>query len=271
MAHVFLSYAQQDGELAQVLYRDLSAAGINVWRDIERIPPGMDWSSAISEAVESASTIIFLLSPNSIQAAFVNHELQRSLIYRRNLIVAKIGDVDLLSVPQKLKEYQWIDFTRDYESALNKLRSVLPTVVRVPRSEAPIRPKSRGYVFFSYAEEDSDFVDSLRAFFKQRGYGYWDYQVSERDYHSQLFLELENVIRGASATLSILSPDWKRSTWAIKEYIFSEEVGTPVFLLMVRTMEPTLVIAGIPYIDFTQDVSRGFDKLDRELARKKLI
>lgn len=86
-----------------------------------------------------------------------------------------------------------------------------------------------------------------------------------------MFLELESIIREASATLSILSPDWKRSKWTPKEYMFSEEVGTPVFLLMARQMGPTLVTAGIPYIDFTKDEQRGFDKLDRELRRKGLI
>ncbi len=48
------------------------------------------------------------------------------------------------------------------------------------------------------------------------------------------------------------------------------EVGVPVFLLRVRNPGPTLVIAGLPYIDFTQDRPAGFKKLERELSRKGL-
>ena len=77
------------------------------------------------------------------------------------------------------------------------------------------------------------------------------------------------VIKEAAATLSVLSEAWKRSQWALKEYFFSEETGTPVFLLKAKTLGPTLAIAGMPYIDFTSD-DRGFEKLHRELRRKRL-
>jgi hypothetical protein len=40
---------------------------------------------------------------------------------------------------------------------------------------------------------------------------------------------------------------------------------------MARPTPPTLVIAGVPYIDFTQNVDAGFARLDRELRRKGLI
>src|SRR5207253_2073719 len=113
------------------------------------------------------------------------------------------------------------------------------------------RSKSKGYVFLSYAEEDSDFIEELGRFLGQRGYGFWDYERTDRNYHTQLFLELEAAIQEAAATLSILSPDWKRSIWTVKEYLFSEEVGTPTFLLRVRDMGPTIITAGAHYIDFT--------------------
>ena len=85
-----------------------------------------------------------------------------------------------------------------------------------------------------------------------------------------LYLELEGIIQDAVAMLSFLSPDWKRSRTAVKEYHFSSEVGIPVFLLKVRDPGPTLVIAGLPYIDFTQDHAAGFRRLDKELSRKGL-
>ena len=70
--------------------------------------------------------------------------------------------------------------------------------------------------------------------------------------------------------MSVLSPSWKQSQWAVKEFLFSDEVGTPVFLVRAKDMGPTLVIAGIPYIDFVNDRETGFRKLERELERKGL-
>ena len=140
-------------------------------------------------------------------------------------------------------------------------------------STSPVKTpqhQSKGYVFLSYAEEDRDFVSLLKTFLKENNYAYWDYAESDRDYHSQLFLELEGVIKESVATLSVLSESWKRSQWSVKEYFFSEEAGTPVFLLKAKPLGPTLAIAGVPYIDFTLEIAQGMEKLRRELHRKGL-
>lgn len=47
-------------------------------------------------------------------------------------------------------------------------------------------------------------------------------------------------------------------------------LGTPVFLLKDKALGPTLAIAGLTYIDFTQDEAAAFAKLERELKRKHL-
>jgi hypothetical protein len=52
--------------------------------------------------------------------------------------------------------------------------------------------------------------------------------------------------------------------------LFSEEINTPVFLLKARELGHTLVIAGMPYIDFVKDKKHGFVKLAKELQRKGL-
>lgn len=165
--------------------------------------------------------------------------------------------------------FQWVDFRSGYDDALRRLLTALHSF-RSERSFPTGQKKSKGYVFLSYAEEDAIFVDDLKAFLAKRGYSYWDYRESDRDYHQDLYLELEGVIAEAAAMLSFLSPDWKKSRTAVKEYHFSTEVGIPVFLLKVRDPGPTLVIAGLPYIDFTRDHPSGFDRLEKELSRKGL-
>lgn len=67
-----------------------------------------------------------------------------------------------------------------------------------------------------------------------------------------------------------LSPSWKVSRWTRKEYLFAEEVGTPVFLLKVKDPGPTLIIAGSHFIDFTSNTEAYFCKLAKELDQKRL-
>ena len=270
MSYVFISYSRKDRVFVDRLIADLNGAGVRTWRDVDNMIPGEDWSSALLKAVQQAQVLLFVASSHFSKIDWVAQELLVASD-KSKLVIPVIVDAVETELLARLKGLQWIDFRINYTSALNQLLKALPPTVRQEESIIPEPPKSKGYVFISYAEEDAEFVLRLRDYLKKRGYGYWDYQESDRDYHSQLFLELEHVIREAAATLSILSPAWKRSKWTAKEYLFSEEVETPVFLLMAEEMGPTLVTAGIPYIDFVRDCDKGFEKLDRELKRKGLM
>ncbi len=139
-------------------------------------------------------------------------------------------------VPLILVQRRLVDFTGDFAEALRALVSLIPLSAKQNKSIVVEQPKSKGYVFLSYAQEDSDFVDKLCEYLKKRGYGFWDYRSSDRNYHTFLFLELEDAISNSAATLSILSPDWKKSVWTPKEMFFAQDVKVPVFLLMAREM-----------------------------------
>ena len=273
MGHVFISYSRKDAEFVDRLANDLRNAGVNVWRDIDDIAPGEDWAGNIKDAVTKANVFLYVASKDSIHSQWMNREVAIALQMGITVIPVIIDDDGAGNLPTDLRRIQWLDFRKNYNAALSELIKALPKLSKSEdvKEAQNGSPKSKGYVFISFAEEDSDFVKELRNALSDRGYGYWDYQNSDRDYHTLLFLELESIIKEASATLSVLSPDWKKSQWAAKEYLFSQDVGTPVFLLMYRDMGPTLVTAGQPYIDFTKSKEDGFAKLDRELKRKGLI
>lgn len=268
---VFVSYSRRDKEIADRLEAELSARGFNVWRDVTAISPGEDWAHAIEQAFRDAAAFIFLISANSAKSEWVQRELLESLATRdRPIIPVLIDSADEAYVPRDLASRQWVDLSQGFIEAIENIARVLHGSVSTTEPQQPAPQKNRGYAFISYVEEDADFVEGLKEFLAGRGYAFWDFDESERNYHVQLFLELEGLIREAAATLSVLSDDWKRSDWTTKEYIFSEEVGTPVFLLRAKPMEPTLLVAGVPYIDFVSDPSKGFKRLDLELQRKAL-
>jgi hypothetical protein len=273
MTHAFVSYsrwARQSSPLIDRIISDLNQAGVRLWLAPDDVAPGTEWSVAIEAALEPAGALLFLVSKQLRRAAGMINELVRAVELKIPIFVLVVGDGYETHLPDMLHMVHKYDFAHDYDTALQELLRDLPGKVQQNQPVPEHEPKSKGYIFISYAEEDSAFVDNLRAFLTEKGYGFWDYQSSERNFHTQLFLELEAVIRGASATISVLSPAWKKSPWTAKEYMFSEEVGVPVFLIMAQPMEPTLVTAGIPYIDFTRNDGKGFIRLDNELKRKGL-
>jgi hypothetical protein len=275
MAHVFISYSRHDREFADRLVHDLSAAGVKTWRDIDNLVPGVAWEDEIRRAIDAAGAVLVVLTPNFLASEWVLLELeivQKRVIDSIPLIPILYKSVDVDTIPRLIANIQWADFATSYDRGLESLLESLRAhrLLHSQPFDTPT-PKSRGYFFISYAEEDTSFVSELRDFMAERGYGYFDWQLSDRNYHTQFALELEAKIREASATLSIISPDWKNSKWTLREYSFSEDIGVPIFVLRVRPVEPTLLISGVPYLDFTRDRRDGFKMLDRELARHGLL
>lgn len=269
-AKVFISYSRRDNVFVERLTRDLQKEGIGVWMDVEQIVPGANWQKELEQGLEQALVLLYISSRHSIDSNWIKKEITISLSKDRKVIPIVIDDIGAMNMPIELAAIQWVDFRQNYDKAFDSLKTGLIAIVGEGKSIKAKPKKIKGYVFLSYAEEDSEFLAKLRLFLKDHRYAYWDFQESDRDYHAQIFLELEGIIHEATATLSILSPSWKRSQWAVKEYLFSEEINIPVFLLKAKELGPTLVIAGMPYIDFIKDTQRGFEKLARELKRKGL-
>lgn len=266
--YVYINYSRSDKQFAVRLAENLMDRGIKIWIDIWNIKAGEAWRSQIEEAINNASAIISVLSPRSVlSAGFIAVMDQVTIAGAR--IIPVLAEQTYISPFLNVRK-QKIDFTEDFNQGLEKLLVALDNIPRAEGLITPGKTRTKGYVFISYAEEDSSFVDKLKGFFGDRDYAYWDFRESDRDYQVQLSLELEEIILNSEATISILSPDWKRSEWAMKEFLFSEEVAKPVFLLLARKMEPTLLIAGRIKIDFSQDIEKGFFELGKALTRKGL-
>lgn len=271
--NIFISYSRDDRPFVERLSGDLRRFGLETWVDIENIKPGSRWDEELDRALQESNALIFVLSQNMVESRWVLAELQHfASAGNKAIFPVIIEDIDSTQVPAAISGIQWADFRHSYDHGLKTLLGAFGVDPSAVPTEAAPSPKSvsKGYAFISYTSEDDGFVTSLREFLRENGYAYWDYDESDRDYGAQFLLELESRIKEAAITLSIVSPSWKQSRWAVREFLYSEQVRTPVFLLKAREVEPTLAIADMTPIDFTSDKASGFSKLERELARKGL-
>lgn len=268
-AYVFISYSRQDRAFVERLTASLNKAGVRTWTDLENIAAGQDWAKEIERGLTEATALIYVASKNSAHSAFMDAEYKAFLDKGKKVIPIIVDDSGTENLALPLRHFQWVDFRSPFEPALASLLEGIRGL-RTSRPIASRKPKSKGYLFISYADEDEQFVTDLKIFLKKQGYGYWDFRESQRDYQVDYTLELESIIKNAAGTLSIISPDWKRTPTALQELHFSREVQTPVFLLKVKDPGPTLAISGMTYIDFMKNRKYGFDQLDGEMRRKGL-
>lgn len=74
---VFFSYASPDRDRVRPVYDLLSANGVGVWMDVERILPGQHWDSEIRGALEAAAAVVVFISRNSVdRTGYVQRELR---------------------------------------------------------------------------------------------------------------------------------------------------------------------------------------------------
>jgi hypothetical protein len=123
MSSIFVSYSRKDADFALQLARSLSDMGADVWIDVQDIPPGMKWSSAIQQGLDVCDALVVVISPDAMASHNVEDEWQYALDQKKPVI-------PLLWRPAKLhfqlSRIQYIDFQNlPYPEALSALSEEL--------------------------------------------------------------------------------------------------------------------------------------------------
>ena len=127
----FFSYSRKDADFVIKLASDLKKAGINVWVDKLDILPGARWDDSIEKGLSNASGMLVVLSETSIQSENVMDEVSYALEKGKRVVPLLMQNCD---IPFRLARLQYIDFTKDYTSALQFLVQTL----NAPQATPPV-------------------------------------------------------------------------------------------------------------------------------------
>jgi hypothetical protein len=124
---VFISYAREDVDSAQRMYRDLKANGLDAWLDKEDLLPGDEWRPAITAAIRKCDYFLALLSSNSVQkTGYVQKELREALAAldqlpqgKKYLIPARLDECK--PSYDRLSDLNWVDLFPSWETGLNRI------------------------------------------------------------------------------------------------------------------------------------------------------
>ena len=123
MRNVFISYSRKDVDFAQHLATQLDEPGTEVWFDMEDIAPGMKWSSAIQEGLDTADVMLVIVSPESMASPNVEDEWQYALDRGIPVIPVLLRPAD---VHFQLNRLQYIDFyEHDFDDAFPHLQNAI--------------------------------------------------------------------------------------------------------------------------------------------------
>ncbi len=121
MTKIFISYSRQDEEFAQQIATDLDRLGASIWLDVDDIPPGVNWSSAIQQGLDTCDSLLLIISPDSMESSNVTDEWQYFRDESKPII--PVMHRSTANIHFQLRRIQYVDFlTQDYEAALIQLR-----------------------------------------------------------------------------------------------------------------------------------------------------
>ena len=118
----FFSYSRLDAEFALKLAKDLRNAGASVWIDQLDISPGDHWDITIQKAVGTSSSLLVVLSPNSVESENVMDEVSFAIEEKKLVIPVLYRRCD---IPLRLRRVQYIDVQTDYEGGLQRILTKL--------------------------------------------------------------------------------------------------------------------------------------------------
>jgi HEAT repeat protein len=119
MKHVFISYAHNDNDFAEVLKTKLSESGIVAWLDQDRLEMGDDWRLSIDNALRGAFACIVILSPEADASKYVTYEWAFACGLGLKVLPILYRECDNLH--PRLEIWQYKDFTPRTDRPWNEL------------------------------------------------------------------------------------------------------------------------------------------------------
>lgn len=141
-AKVFISFAANDRQTAEVICQALEGRGIECWMSTRDIRGGENFQVAIVRAIRAAKVMLFVFSTNSNNSEEVKKEVALAGQYKLYVIPIRVEDVQ----PNEAFAYefatrQWIDLFQGWEVALEKLTQQIALVTTAeltpPASDEP--------------------------------------------------------------------------------------------------------------------------------------
>ena len=108
MPDLFISYSRADRAIVERLDKVLRQHGKETWIDWADIHPSAEWLQEILHAIESASAVILVLSPQFTRSKVCADEAAYALKHNKRIIPLLIEDFDHATVAPSILARQWI-------------------------------------------------------------------------------------------------------------------------------------------------------------------
>jgi len=124
---IFLSHSAKDRGFAERVAQVLRQHGIPVWYSGTSTVGAAQWHDEIGLALRRCDWMVVVLAPHSVKSAWVKRELVYALgdaRYEKRIVPVMFKPCNHLQLSGTLGEYQFVDFTGDFDEGCGNLLRV---------------------------------------------------------------------------------------------------------------------------------------------------
>lgn len=129
MSYTFISYSRKQLYFAEALVLKLQQAGLELWFDLQKLQPGIQWANALADGYGNCERLVFIASKAAVQSPYVQVEWETALRNGREVIVVLTEPVIL---PESLQDCAVYNASTRFDQTLDDLIGYL-------RGEKPAR------------------------------------------------------------------------------------------------------------------------------------
>jgi len=142
MPDVFISYASHDTAVANDVATALEGQGLKCWIAPRDVTPGAHYASEIVHAIDSAKTIVLILSQDAATSPHVLREIERATSKRHPVVALR---VDQAALPAEFEYFlntsQWLDASGGKATRMmSKLVAAVRLAIERSANLAPVLP-----------------------------------------------------------------------------------------------------------------------------------
>ena len=123
----FISHSSKDKPFVRQLVSDLTAEGVKVWLDEQRILVGDSIPEKISQGLAESDIFLVVLSEHSVSSEWVKRELNSALVSEISKRKVKIMPLKLsdCEIPAVIHDKKFADFSGSYKTGLDELLAAI--------------------------------------------------------------------------------------------------------------------------------------------------
>jgi hypothetical protein len=129
MGYIFVSYSRKQLYFAESVALKLQQAGLEIWFDLQKLEPGMDWAAALKDGYGNCEKLVLIASQAAIQSPYVQVEWETALQNGREVTIVL---TEPLVLPETLRNCAVFDARRQFDQTIDALIPYL-------QGEAPAR------------------------------------------------------------------------------------------------------------------------------------